>query len=178
MPRFGFPLAAALLVLAGCDGRSASPANDSAATAPAENTLEQGGALVRTLTGNGLEPGFPFGMAQAEAVAAATAAFGEPSSTARNDECGAGPLDFVSFDALTLAFQEGRFAGWAVDGPHPSLRTAGGLAVGAPRSVLGDTPIEQTTLGQEFEVGGIGGLLDENDTGVAALWAGLTCHFR
>ena len=88
-------------------------------------------------------------------------------------------MDFVHFGGLSLGFQEGRFAGWSVSERHPSLRTASGLAIGAPRSVLGDTEIDRdSTLGPEFSIADVGGILDEREREVIALWAGLPCQFR
>ena len=188
--RFSFPPAAAALVLVACGGPDDSAGNNAAAAAPAARVAApagtgaasarpEGGALVRTLTGTGLEPGLRFGMLQADAIATATAAFGEPTGTEHNDECGEGPMDFVSFGGLQLGFQDGRLAGWSLSESHPSLRTEGGLAIGAPRSVLGNARIDQeSTIGPEFDIGGVGGILDEQGRTVIALWAGLTCQFR
>ena len=184
-----FAFAAAALALAGCGGEGAERAEDSAApanaaagaepAAAADSADEQGPALVYTLAGDGLEPGLSFGLAQAEAVAAATAAFGAPTGEEHNDECGEGPMDFVNFRDLSLGFQDGRLAGWSLDGPMPSLRTAAGLAIGAPRSALGDAAIDrESTLGPEFSVDGVGGLFDDRERAVVALWAGRVCQFR
>ena len=88
-------------------------------------------------------------------------------------------MDFVSFDGLQLGFHEGRFVGWSMSEARPALRTAAGLAVGSPRSAVGSAPIDATSsLGPEFEVGGVGGILDREGRRVEALWAGLTCQFR
>jgi hypothetical protein len=88
-------------------------------------------------------------------------------------------MDFVGFGDLQLGFQEGRLAGWSISGPQPALRTAGGLFVGAPRSALGDAEIDaESTLGPEFLVEEVGGLLDETGARIEALWAGAVCQFR
>ena len=88
-------------------------------------------------------------------------------------------MDFVSFGDLQLAFQDGRLAGWSLGGARPALRTAEGLTVGSPRSALGEAEIdEESTLGPEFELAGIGGILDQQGRTVEALWAGSTCQFR
>jgi hypothetical protein len=185
-------LAAAALLLAGCDQSAAPPARNNAAAArsapdpsPSADQAAAGaprieqGALVYTLAGNGLEPRLAFGMPQREVVAAATAVFGPPTATEHNEECGEGPMDFVNFGGLSLGFQQGRFAGWSLSEGHPSLRTAGGLAIGAPRSALGDAEIDRdSTLGPEFSIGDVGGLLDPREREVIALWAGLPCQFR
>jgi len=132
-----------------------------------------------TLAANGLEPGIAFGMKQADAVAAAAAAFGAPGKPEHNDECGEGPMDFVGFQGLHLSFQEGKLVGWSLNEAVPALKTKGGLAVGSPRSALGTLEIdEESTLGPEFDAGGVGGVLDEQGAKVLALWAGYICQFR
>ncbi len=178
------------MLLAGCDRRAGNDVADGTNAAapppaaaneasPAPARDEQAPARVYTLAGNGLEPGLPFGTPKSEAVAAGTAAFGPPTGEDHVEECGEGPMDFVRFRGLSLGFQDGRFAGWSLGEPMPALRSAQGLAVGAPRSVLGAAEIDrESTLGPEFHVGGIGGLLDEREREVATLWAGFPCHFR
>ncbi len=161
--------AAAALALAACDGEGDPPAN----------AVDEGRAgPAFTLAGSGLGPGLAFGMAQDEAVAAATAALGAPTGRGHNDECGEGPMDFVSFGDLQLAFQRGRLAGWSLGGTRPRLRTAGGLTIGSPRAALGGAEIEPSSLGPEFRVDGVGGILDQQGRSVEALWAGSTCQFR
>lgn len=188
-------LASCATLLSGCGREAREPANDTAnvaapaqPVAPAADGANSANAAAPapapaprayTLAGNGIEPGLRFGMPQAQAVAAAQAAFGAPTGRERNDECGEGPMEFVSFRDLQLGFQEGRLAGWALSGRDPALRTGGGLAVGAPRSALGDAEIDrESTLGPEFNVADVGGILDESGARIEALWAGLTCQFR
>jgi hypothetical protein len=178
------------LVLAGCGQDANAPANAAneaaaanqsapSAAAPSNLSADRDGAPAYLLAGNGLEPGLTFGMPQQQVVAAATAAFGPRTGSERNEECGEGAIDFVNFGALQLHFQEGRFAGWSISERHPTLRTRGGLAIGAPRSALGSAPIDRdSTLGAEFNIGDVGGLLDESGREIAALWAGLPCNFR
>jgi hypothetical protein len=154
----------------------AANAANAAAPAPASPTAPR----TYTLAGNGIDPGIRFGMAEAEALAAARAAFGEPTGRREhNDECGEGPMDFVAFHDLHLGFQDGRLVGWSLGGRSPPLRTAGGLAVGAPRSVLGTAEIDrESSLGPEFAVDEVGGILDQDARRIEALWAGSTCQFR
>jgi hypothetical protein len=131
------------------------------------------------LAPKGITPGLAFGMSRAAATAAATAAFGVPTASGHNGSCSQGPMDLVSFHDLQLAFQEGRLAGWTLSGASPALRSASGLGIGAPRSALGGAEVdEEGTLGPEFEVAGVEGVLDQTGEKVAALWAGLTCQFR
>jgi hypothetical protein len=88
-------------------------------------------------------------------------------------------MDFVSFRGLQLGFQEGRLVGWSLSEAQPALRSARGLAIGAPRSALGGAEVdEESSLGPEFEVDGVGGILDQHGARIEALWAGMTCQFR
>ena len=179
-----------MLCLAGCGGaetnasEQASPDRPAAAAeakpAKAESAkAEPAEAIVHMLAADGIEPVLRFGMKQSEALAAAAAAFGEGGKIEHNDECGEGPMDFVSFDGLQLGFQEGKLAGWSLSGEKPALRTRSGLAIGSPRSALGSLEIdEESTLGPEFDENGVGGILDEKGEKVLALWAGYPCQFR
>lgn len=186
-------LVAAALTLGACGGETQAPAGNSAAPEPAAKadnavappanaaaaTAAAPAAPAYTLAGNGLPPGLTFGMPRAAAVEAARAAFGTPTGREQNDECGEGPMDFISFRGLQLGFREGRLTGWSLSGAEPALRSARGLAIGAPRSVLGGAEIDRdSTLGPEFFVDEIGGLLDESESRIEALWAGEPCQFR
>ena len=188
-----YALAAAFLAAA-C-GKSASPVADNAGAnvevpAPVANSAmsnSQAGATAAaeapapallTLAGDGLAPGLKFGMSRSDAVAAATRALGAAKPAEHNDECGEGPMDFVRFHDLQLGFQDGKLAGWSLDGPNPALRTAGGIGFGTPRKALGKVAIdEQSSLGPEFSVADVGGVLGEGDK-VVSLWAGMACQFR
>jgi hypothetical protein len=155
---------------AGASASNSAAATSASPEAPAPAAL--------TLVGDGLAPGLKFGMSTADAVAAATRAFGKPTDKSHNGECGEGPMDFVGFHDFQLGFQEGKLAGWTLNGKTPALKTAGGIAIGTPRSALGKIAIdEESTLGPEFSVDDVGGVLGEGDK-VVALWAGLPCQFR
>ncbi len=185
-------LSGLLLIVAACGDGAAPPTNETAASKaaipdPAAPSNQMAAAAAPAtpaaphymLGANGLDPGLSFGMSKEEAVAAATAAFGAPTSRDHNDECGEGPMDFVNYGDLQLGFQDGKLAGWAMGGSRPDLRSKSGLAVGAPRSVLGEAEIDRdSSLGPEFEVDGIGGLLDEKEKKIDSLWAGYACQFR
>lgn len=163
---------AAALAVAAC-GQSGTPAGRDAAS------RQKAAPRMETLTAKGISPGLTFGMARAGALAAARAAFGSPTGKDHVNECGEGALDFVSFHDLQLAFDDGGFAGWSLGGATPALRTAGGLAIGAPRRALGGARVdEEGSLGPEFEVNGVGGILDSKGARVEALWAGVTCQLR
>lgn len=119
-----------------------------------------------------------------------------PAEAGRAEECGAGPLAYLSWkDGLTLYALDGLFAGWALDAadspaakgrdgkPVPKLTTISGIGIGSTRAQLldvYDAKIEQTTLGTEFNAAGLSGILD--GTGAKAkvtnLWSGVNCVFR
>ena len=183
----GGSILAAALAVAAC-GKHEAPKNQNearqqnVAAAPVPKVAPPAPAPAShpdTLTAKGIAPGLTFGMKQADALAVAQAAFGASTGKEHNDECGGGPLDLVSFHDLQLSFDGGRLAGWSLSGPVPALRAKSGLAIGAPRSVLGGAQVdEEGSLGPEFEVSGVGGILDEKGAKVEALWAGLVCQFR
>ena len=120
-----------------------------------------------------------------EAVLAVLESFRGPADRGTASECGAGPLDYSAWaDGLTLYFQDGRFAGWALDeragGAHA---TASGIGPGSTRRALEaayDPNIEQSSLGMEFSAEGLSGVLDGSglEARVTALWAGVSCVFR
>src|SRR5687768_3326343 len=90
-----FRIAAATLVLAGCDGRGETEADNQAvaATNQVSAPMAAGAATPaakpsQVLAADGIAPGLRFGMKQAEAVAAATAAFGPGGKPEHNAECG------------------------------------------------------------------------------------------
>jgi hypothetical protein len=182
--------AAAAILLTGCGSEAERAQNEfspkasaPAATATAElpNAADEQEAVAPvsyTLSANGLAPGLTFGMPEAGVVKAATSVFGASTRVERNDECGEGPMNFVHFGDLQLGFQQVKFAGWSLGGTKPALHTAGGLTVGAPRSALGAAAGDEgSSIGPEFEIGGVGGVLDDQDH-VLSRWAGYPCQFR
>jgi hypothetical protein len=133
-----------------------------------------------------------FGTEQDPAIATLTAILGQPQEQSVNPECGAGPLAFVSWgNGLTTLYQDGRFAGWSVTRPPGApipesmrrLTTMSGVGIGATRQEIESTyvlNVMQTSLGTEFDAGGLYGLLtsDAADAEVTSLWAGTVCIFR
>jgi hypothetical protein len=124
-----------------------------------------------------------FGAAAESAIVAATAASGAIRSRGTNQDCGAGPLEIISFeDGLSLHVQAGRFVGWSANGaraPH----TMSGIGIGSTRAELEaayTADIRRTTLGTEFAAGGLQGVLASPaaDARVTALWAGTSCVAR
>lgn len=106
----------------------------------------------------------------------------------RNDECGAGPLDMAAWpDGLTVTSQDGRFIGWSLNARRPAsvtrAVTAAGIGVGSTRAELQAahaTTVHESTLGEEFDAGGLFGVLDGTSPGarIEVLWGGTSCNFR
>ncbi|MCW3845771.1 hypothetical protein OF829_00860 [Sphingomonas sp. LB-2] len=127
-----------------------------------------------------------FGMARDVVVPMVSAGLGKPTGTGRNEECGQGPMDFVDFKGgLDLEFQDGKFVGWDVDGREKGgYTTMNGIGVGSTlkelRAAFGGVTAENTSLGDEFGAGDLGGLLTslKPDATITHLWAGSTCQFR
>ncbi len=140
------------------------------------------------LDGNGLTIGqrtIAFGSPASGAIAAARQLYGEPETVEMLEECGAGPLQASRFGGLTLAAQDGKFAGWWVDGraKPPSPKTAAGIGIGSTRAELDAAyPLEEfeSSLGDEFTTNGLAGLISgEGKSGkITHLWAGATCIMR
>ena len=67
-----------------------------------------------------------FGVPREQAENALANVAGKADDRSDNNECGAGPMAFTRFDAMTLNFQDGKFVGWflgnekgAVDPRYP-----------------------------------------------------------
>lgn len=128
----------------------------------------------------------PFGADSAQVLYAVTRALGAPTRRGASAECGAGPMDFASFEnGLSIDFQQGRFVGWSAR-ESPTAKTLtmmNGLGVGSTRSTLDSSlvnTVTATSLGEEFSSGPLSGILD--GTGPTAritnLWAGVNCIAR
>lgn len=145
-------------------------------------------------TKSGATRALAFGVSQ-EQLKTVTEKLKGPAETGRSAECGAGPLDYLSWpDGLTLYSLDGLFAGWALDdngaakpatGPKAPARltTISGIGIGSTRAELlavYDAKIEETTLGTEFNAAGLSGILDGKGgkAKVTNLWSGVNCVFR
>lgn len=135
------------------------------------------------LDGGGLSPSvsglrIDFGRAQVGVIDTVSRLLQEqPTGITTNPECGAGPVTSATWaDGLTLNFMDGTFRGWT--SADPELPAAGGFRAGQPRLELPPVSFQVTSLGTEFARGEVFGILDETDTNVALLYAGLTCFFR
>jgi hypothetical protein len=153
-----------------------------ACAAPAAETQGPGPGLV--LDAEGLHPAgsalrVDFGRAEAGTVAAVSKLLGaEPVETAANAECGAGPVKAVRWaNGLTLNFQRGTFLGWVSEkGRGSAAATSSGLGPGTARAALQGARFEETSLGTEFEAGGVFGLVEGGE--VRVIRAGVSCFFR
>ncbi|RYD59868.1 MAG: hypothetical protein EOP60_01100 [Sphingomonadales bacterium] len=196
--------AAALALLAGCTSEPAS--NNSVVsnsvtntvTAPATTNLvtaevaaAAGPALnlasdeLTLVLQDGTTRHVAFGMDKAAATQMVTASLGSPIEQATNGDCPAGPVDYATFrDGLSLYFQEGKFAGWDLDGrENGKFATGDGIGIGTTRKQLeanGPVTVEESSIGQEFMLGEMSGLLTSAaaDGKVTNLWAGVTCIAR
>lgn len=126
-----------------------------------------------------------FGMPRAAATRMIAASLGNPIEEADDQECGAGALSFAHFrGGLGLYFQDGKFAGWDLDGRDGGhFATAAGIGIGSTRKQLESASvvtIAESTLGIEFSAGDLFGLLSSRDPGgeITNLWAGVTCIAR
>ena len=128
-----------------------------------------------------------FGTPRAQAEEAVGRAFDHPPERTRNEECGAGPMDFTAYGPLQLNFQDGGFVGWFLDGAGPSA--IDGIGIGSTRAQVRSsrtlTMIPDSTLGEEFALGelteeSIGGFFDGPgaQAKVTQLFAGINCFFR
>lgn len=131
-----------------------------------------------------------FGSPRAQAEEALARVAGKADDRSTNDECGAGPLDFTRFDAMTLNFQGDKFVGWFL-GNEPgasAYSTMSGIGVGTTRAKAKQSvsivDVEDSTLGEEFSIGGgenaVGGMFAEpgESAKIDALFAGTNCFFR
>lgn len=194
-------LGLAALGLSAC-GKPAASAQPAAATpAPSSDVSASPPARRATATVQGVqlredglrlvayagETDLKFGTPIRAAIAAVDGMLGPGSTPETNNECGAGPMEFVKWpDGFTGVFQDGKFAGWSVDSGSPpkAYVTDKAIGVGSTRAeLLAAYPaakIEQTSLGTEFTVGRYDGILAGAgpDARIETLWAGLSCVFR
>lgn len=196
---------AMLALLAACKPAADTPAADDTAVPAAPKVPEamaDGPAAATTaisLDGEGLRfvdktsgktSLLAFGSPRAEAEAALARVAGAADDRSTNEECGAGPMDFTRYDAMTLNFQGGNFAGWFL-GNEPGAdqySTMSGIGIGTTRAKaaesVGIVDVDDSTLGEEFTIGGgeqaIGGMFAAPGASakIDALFAGANCFFR
>lgn len=186
--RFPVPAAALLfaLVLAGCRTEPDRPEQTETPAADAGPVLvldPEGFRFVDPETGSARP--LAFGTEARQAVAAVARVRGEPDERGTNADCA---LDFASWgDGLTVYASDGAFAGWAAGNPGSAAAgaytTMAGVGVGSTRVELDaayDALVAETTLGTEFEAGGLFGLLSGTgpEAVITVLRAGTSCTFR
>ncbi len=175
-----------LFLLAAC---SQEPAADAEGDAPGtedaqpleDATLDLQATGIVVPAQNGFEQlDVPFGSMRVATETTLANVLGEIVEQGENTECGAGPLQFATYDGLTLYFLDDQFAGYMARTPYvPELSRAEMLAD------PGVAMTEGSTLGEEFTIGDtsgpvISGLFagTEDTDSVSALWAGTSCNFR
>ena len=172
---------------------SASPVPETKADGPAAGTT------VISLDGEGLRfidkssgkaSLLAFGVPRAQAETALANVAGQADDRSTNDECGAGPMQFTRYDAMTLNFQDDKFVGWFL-GNEPgaaAFSTTSGIAIGSTRARAAESvsiiDVEDSTLGEEFTIGSgenvVGGMFAApgDAAKIDALFAGVNCFFR
>jgi hypothetical protein len=131
-----------------------------------------------------------FGIPRAQAEDALARVAGQLDDRSTNEECGAGPMAFTRFDAMTLNFQGGKFVGWFLGNENGALEysTPSGIGIGTTRAKAKESvsivDVEDSTLGEEFGIGSgdkvVGGMFAEPGEAakIDALFAGTNCFFR
>jgi len=192
-----FPLTAllCLLVLSACEPSPEAPPTEADAAvespladAPEETAQTAGIALdaeglrlVDPATGSTRL--LAFGSSFDAVDEALEAAYGAPDDTGRNEECGVGPLDYLTWGGLTVYAAESAFSGWFANEQGDAPATMAGIGPGSSRADLDaayDVTVTEDTLGPEFQAGDLFGFLDDTaaDGVVTGLWAGDNCFFR
>ncbi len=162
---------------------------------PSERMNEQGSGEPAVeldqveLRGEGLAAGpeaFFFSAGRNEVTGALGSVLGKPIDIVRNEECGAGPMEFASFEGgLTVNFQNGGLVGWNIgrseDAAAQKVGVVGDVQIGTTREVAeaadGFAPFDNSTLGEEFSLGPkLGGFIEED--AVSMMYAGTQCFFR
>ena len=160
--------------------------SSSSATKGGRPTLHlSGDGLTLIGPGGGKPRAIAFGIPRDVAMPLVAGALGDARSEGEDADCGAGPLEHANFAGdLVLSFQDDKFVGWTVGrGGEARLATATGIHLGSSRSELaaaGEADVTASSLGTEFSVEGLSGLLD-GESGAARitdLWAGTTCIAR
>ena len=134
---------------------------------------------------NGSARPLAFGTPEADVLTSLETVRG-PAAKGINQDCGAGPVRYASWsDGLSLVFQNGKFAGWGLDGrASGAIATANGVGPGTTRSELADSfgsvTFQRTSLGVEFAAGDIFGVLDGvgPQAKITDMWAGVNCVAR
>ena len=179
------------MLLVSCGVQSDPPVSDETSPTANENpeTIVAADGLQLRAAGEEEIISLPFGTPMEKAVSAVSMQTDMDGIASANDECGAGPMRFVTFGDLKLNFQDDTFVGWFIDGPSPIVKTPEAVGIGSIRdTAVAQMPImmqPDSTLGIEFlsvrgTDGFIGGFLSGTDGNavVESLYAGTNCFFR
>ena len=152
----------------------AAPAASPTQPAPAASSPILLGTDGLKVSGQALALGSP----KAAAVAAITAALGQPSDTGRYEECGSGATDYANWsNGLTLVFNNDSMTGWQVS--KAGLNTPEGVHVGSTdaevKAAYPDSERQETTVGYVFIQGDMYGNMSEGQTQVERLAMGDNC---
>jgi hypothetical protein len=136
-----------------------------------------------TLTGTGIDPSISrlsidFGRAQVGVIDTVSRLLrADPAEITTVAECGAGPMTIARWDnGLSLNFVDADFRGWVSS--DPDLPVDGGFMPGQARVDMPSVSFQVTSLGNEFNIGPISGLLNDEETAILLMWSGATCFFR
>ena len=191
-----------LVAVAGCSGSSSNTetehlpasAEASKSTVVKEKSATDGAVLTLSVDGlsiankqSGKTRTIPFDTDITTSTAAVASALGEPIEKTQNSECGAGPMNFVTWsNGLTMNATQNRFVGWTVrqDSKSANLTTADGIGLGTTLADLKANYSVETiedSLGTEFYTSNnLFGLLSANEPNgvIIYLWSGIACNFR
>jgi hypothetical protein len=159
--------------------------------APAAANADPAERIPLALSGDGLQLVDPnsgrtrmiaFGTPRTETLALVRSALGDPSATNR---CDVAPLTGAQFgERMAIYFENDRFAGWSAN-PRGGrdFSSMSGVRIGSTRAEMEDSlvaEISQTSLGTEFDAGGLSGVLSGrgSDARIEGLWAGMACIAR
>lgn len=161
---------AAAAPLAVAPGAAASPAKTASTLVLAPDGLIVDGQLVR------------FDVPRASAELAIGHVQGKQLGRGSSSECGAGTVDYTRYrDDLQLAFQDGKFVGWTINGGKSALRTNKDIGIGSPRQSVDaaypDAIVDDSSLGLLFSTGDLVGIFDQDGIEgiVTDIWAGTVC---
>lgn len=182
------PIPRTVEVAAGSATQPATSHATTTAAAPAATLALSGEGLDLVDPISGSTRHLPFDGDADAVVAAVTRISGAPSQRAVNGECGAGPMEFVTWnDGLSVLIQQQGFRGWSMN-QRPGnaalpLTTISGIGLGSTRSALEAVTVitvSETSLGTEFSAAGLNGLFAPAmaDAPIIAMWSGVSCVFR
>lgn len=152
------------------------------AAKPATTLALDGEGLRVIVVASGTSRLLPFGAPEAAALNAIEDALAAPpADRGFSEDCQVGYATWTA--GLTAWFTDSAFVGWSLRGDSSGLATLTGIGIGSTRTELDrtyDAEIFESTLGTEFIINGLVGLLASSaqDAVIDHLWAGRTCIAR